>query len=148
VQQQGEHRPERARRVGDMIPPTTSHARTYRLGRTTVVELRGEIDLGSQEQVEPHLAAAAQGPEPLSVVLDLSPVDFIDCFGLSLLVRARRRIVERGGRVGLVCDRRAIRKLLGLTGLEGVFHPFRHLDDAMRDEFRADEGEGDGLTIP
>lgn len=120
-------------RAGDAVPPPTEHARSYRLGAVTVVELRGEIDLGSADAIEPHLAAAAQGPAPLTVVLDLGPVEFIDCFGLSLLVRARRRITDRGGRVAMACDLRATRKLLALTGLDGLFHPYRHLDDALRD---------------
>ncbi|MEE4546669.1 anti-sigma factor antagonist [Streptomyces sp. V4-01] len=134
VQQQGEQRPERARRLGDAIPPPTAHARSYRLGTLTVVELHGEIDLATAETVEPHLAAAAQGLPPLLVLLDLGLVEFIDCFGLSLLVRARRRIADRGGRVVMVCDDRATRKLLALTGLDGVFHPYRHVEDALRDE--------------
>lgn len=134
MQQQGEQRPERARRLGDAIPPPTAHARTYRLGTLTVVELFGEIDLAVADAVEPHLAAAAQGPPPPLVLIDLGAVEFIDCFGLSLLVRARRRISDRGGRVVMVCDDRATRKLLALTGLDGVFHPYRHVEDALRDE--------------
>lgn len=137
MQQQGEGRSERARPLGDAVPPPTPHARTYRIGRTTVVELSGEIDLGSAAHLDAHLAAAAQCPLPSLVVLDLGPVEFIDCFGLSLLVRARRRILDRGGRVRMVCGHPQTRKLLALTGLDGVFHPLRDLDDALRDD-----GEG------
>jgi anti-anti-sigma factor len=136
VQQQGEQRPERGRRLGNAIPPPTSHARTYRLGALTVVELYGEIDLAAAEDVEPHLAAAAQGPPPPVVLIDLGLTEFIDCFGLSLLMRARRRIAGRGGRVAMVCDDRATLKLLALTGLDGVFHPYRNVEDALRDEMR------------
>jgi anti-sigma B factor antagonist len=138
VHQQGEQRPEDLpddlHRLGESLPPPTTHARRYRLGPVTVVELSGEIDLAAADLIEPHLAAAAQGPPPPRVLFDLGPVEFIDCFGLSLLVRARRRITDRGGRVTMVCDHRATRKLLTLTGLDGVFHPYRRVEDALRDE--------------
>lgn len=139
-QQEGEQRPEPEGRDGvsrlaDGVPPPTSHARSYHLGSVTVVELSGEIDLGSADLVEPHLSAPAQGPGPALVVLDMGPVDFIDCFGLSLLVRARRRIVSRGGLVRLVCARRSTLRLLALTGLDVHCPPLSNLDDALRDEF-------------
>lgn len=133
MHQQGEQRPEDVRRLGEILPPPTSHARSYRIGPVTVVELSGEIDLAAADLIEPHLAAAAQGPPPLRVLFDLGPVEFIDCFGLSLLVRARRRITDRGGRVAMVCDHRVTRKLLALTGLDGVFPPYRRVEDALRD---------------
>ena len=131
--QEGERQPEHARRLSEVIPPPTPYARTYRFRGWTVVELRGEVDLGSEAQVEPHLAAAVMWPAPLRVVLDLGPLEFIDCYGLSLLVRARRRVTGHGGRVGMVCDHPQTWKLLGLTGLDGLFHPVRTLEDALRD---------------
>jgi anti-sigma B factor antagonist len=124
--------PEPARRLGDGIPPPTAYARTYRLRDITVVELRGEIDLGSAGHVHPHLDAAALAPRPAVVVLDLRPLVFIDCYGLSLLVRARRRIVERGGRVRMACTRTPTRALLTMTGLDGLFQPVPTLEEALR----------------
>jgi anti-anti-sigma factor len=124
-------RPERARRLGDIVPPPTAYARTYRIGEHTVVELSGEIDLGSAGYVDPHLEAATLWPPPLLVVLDLGPLEFIDCFGLSLLVRTRRRVLDRGGRIRMVCAHRPTRRLLAMTGLDGVFHPVLTLDEAL-----------------
>ena len=130
---QGEPPDPAARRLGDVVPPPTPYARTYRIREITVVELRGEIDLGSAEQVDIHLEAAALRRGPLLVVLDLGRLEFIDCFGLSLLVRTRRRIIERGGRIRMVCAHPPTRRLLSLTGLDGVFHPVRTLDQALEE---------------
>jgi len=135
VHHDGEQRPEYARRLGESIPHPTPYARTYRVQAITVVELTGEIDLGAAEDVGAHLAAAAQWPEPpLVVVLDLCGVEFIDCFGLSLLLRARRRVLDRGGRIRMACDHPPTRRLLAMTGLDGVFRPFRTLDEALRED--------------
>lgn len=125
-------RPERGRRLGEVIPPPSAYARTYRIGEITVVELSGELDLGSAGYVDPHLEAAALWHSPLLVVFDLGPLEFIDCFGLSLLVRARRRIIDRGGRIRMVCAHPPTRKLLALTGLDGLFEPVSSLDEALR----------------
>ncbi|SEN45936.1 anti-sigma factor antagonist [Actinacidiphila rubida] len=130
----GEQRPEYARRLGESIPPPTPYARSYRVQEITVVELSGEIDLGAADDVEEHLSAAALWPAPLVVVIDLCGLDFIDCFGLSLLLRARRRVLDRGGRLRMACDHRPTGKLLAMTGLDGVFRPFPTLDEALAQE--------------
>ncbi|MFI0895436.1 anti-sigma factor antagonist [Streptomyces sp. NPDC020983] len=114
------------------LPPPTAHARSYRLACAVVVELAGEIDLGSARGVHPHLDAATLAPAPPFVVLDLGPLEFIDCYGLSLLVRARRRVLARGGRTAMVCDHGRTLRLLALTGLDAAFHPVRTLDEALR----------------
>ncbi|MGW5349433.1 anti-sigma factor antagonist [Streptomyces sp. NPDC004031] len=116
---------------GEGLPPPTAYARSYRLARATVVELAGEIDLGSAYSVHPHLDAAAFAPAPPLVVFDLGPLEFIDCYGLTLLVRARRRVLDRGGRTAMVCHHRQTLRLLALTGLDAVFHPVRTLDEAL-----------------
>jgi anti-anti-sigma factor len=121
-------RPEHAHRPGDVIPPPTAFARTYRIRDITVVELTGEIDLGAAPFVVPHLDAAAAWPR---VVLDLGPLEFIDCYGLSLLLRGRRRITDRGGEVRMACARPQTRRLLTLTGLDAVFHPVHTLAEAL-----------------
>ncbi|WP_225849816.1 STAS domain-containing protein [Streptomyces sp. HPF1205] len=120
--------PERARRPGDVIPPPTAYARTYRIHDITVVELTGEIDLGAAPYVDAHLRAAAAWP---LVVLDLGPLEFIDCYGLSLLLRGRRRITELGGEVRMACARPHTRRLLAMTGLDAVFRPVATLTEAL-----------------
>lgn len=118
-------------RLDGVIPAPTEYARTYRVRQATVVELAGEIDLGSAHGIHPHLDAAALGPLPLLVVFDLGPLEFIDCYGLALLLRARRRVIDRGGRTAMVCAHPPTRKLLAMTGLDGIFLPVPTLDEAL-----------------
>jgi anti-sigma B factor antagonist len=134
VQHHGEQRGESARRLVGHVPPPSPYVRSYRVREITVVALLGEIDLGAAEHVDRHLAAAALWPAPLLVVLDLCATEFIDCFGLSLLLRGRRRVLDRGGRVLMACGFGPTRRLLALTGLDGVFHPCRTLDEALAQE--------------
>lgn len=64
-------------------------------------------------------------------MLDLSPVSFIDCAGLSLLCRARNRVRSRIGRLRLVVPGGGFLRLLHCTGLSGVFELYPGLGEAL-----------------
>ncbi|MCZ4094915.1 MULTISPECIES: anti-sigma factor antagonist [Streptomyces] len=115
----------------NLVPPANRYARTYRIDAFTVVELRGELDIDTARFVAPHLDLVSGGPPPLRVVVDLCPLEFVDCYGLSLLCRARRRVQVRGGELRTVCDRPSTLRLLRLTGLAEAFHPVPNLARAM-----------------
>ncbi|MEU3980841.1 STAS domain-containing protein [Streptomyces sp. NPDC026672] len=87
---------------------------------TTVVTLRGEIDLLTATPLAARLDALTAGPRP-DLVLDLRPVEFIDCAGLGVLCRVRNRVLERGGRLRLVTDSGMFRRVLRAAGLANVF---------------------------
>ncbi|QKV92619.1 anti-sigma factor antagonist [Streptomyces sp. NA02950] len=112
-------------------PDPEPRAVTYRVGRCTVVELHGEIDIAGLASVGPQLDAATTTP---AVVIDLTPTAFFDCSGLGLLCRARRRVIERGGRMRLVCAHPLILRTLRAGGLAEVFHPVPTLEEALRAE--------------
>ncbi|UQA98101.1 STAS domain-containing protein [Streptomyces halobius] len=95
-------------------------------GTTTVLELRGELDIFAVAVLSDRLDGLT-GTHP-DLLLDLRAVTFIDCAGLSLLVRARQRTRERGGRLRLtgVPDRGNIARLLRMTRLTGQFEIVPH----------------------
>ncbi|HEY8982341.1 MAG TPA: STAS domain-containing protein [Streptomyces sp.] len=95
--------------------------RTARTGDgTTVVTLRGELDLLAVIALGPALDALTTGPRP-DVVLDLRPVTFVDCCGLGLLCRARNRILTRHGRLRLTGPGTGLLRLLRHAGLTDAF---------------------------
>ncbi|QEV16787.1 STAS domain-containing protein [Streptomyces alboniger] len=96
--------------------------RVYGLDRTIVIELHGEIDLVAYQRMAPLFDAVAAGPEPV-VVVDLSKVGFFDCSGISLLMRAHRRVSDRGGVLRVVCTHPLTLRMLRLTELTGVLSP-------------------------
>ncbi|MCS0604892.1 STAS domain-containing protein [Streptomyces sp. LP11] len=93
-------------------------------GGATVLPLRGEIDVLTAPELTRRLDALTGDPRP-DLVLDLRPVDFIDCAGLSALCRARNRVLARRGRLRLVTDSVGFLRMLRVTGLRDVFevHP-------------------------
>ncbi|MCH0558281.1 MULTISPECIES: STAS domain-containing protein [Streptomyces] len=89
-------------------------------GATTVLPLRGEIDLLTAPTLAERIDALTAHPHP-DLVLDLRPVDFIDCAGLRLLCRARNRALAKRGRLRLVTDSAGFLRMLRAAGLWGVF---------------------------
>ncbi|MEV7144119.1 STAS domain-containing protein [Streptomyces tauricus] len=87
---------------------------------TTVVELRGEIDIATTPPIAARLDTLTGGPCP-DLVLDLRAVSFIDCAGLGLLCRARSRVLARRGRLRLVTEDTHFLRVLCAAGLSGVF---------------------------
>ncbi|MDH6129055.1 STAS domain-containing protein [Kitasatospora sp. GP82] len=80
-----------------------------------VVRAGGEIDLDTAPSLRRALAAALESH--WEVVLDLSEVTFMDCAGLSALVRARNQADRFGARLVLRGAGECVVRLLKLTGL-------------------------------
>ncbi|MDC0768437.1 STAS domain-containing protein [Streptomyces sp. HD] len=121
---------------GNAAPPT-QNVRTYETAGRTIIELLGDIDIAVALRISAQLDATTGRPETL-LVIDLSPVEFLDCSGLRLLCRARRRVEERGGHLTLVCPHPVIRKLLRIVGLSQVFALTGTLDEALDSGTSAD----------
>jgi anti-sigma B factor antagonist len=96
---------------------------------TTVVSLRGEIDLATAVPLTAHLDALTYDPHP-DLVLDLRSVSFVDCAGLATLCRTRNRVRALHGRLRLVIDSSRHLRVLRAAGLSGVFEVHSDLGDA------------------
>jgi anti-anti-sigma regulatory factor len=56
-------------------------------------------------------------------VLELSRVEFVDSYGIRLLVMARRHAWERDMTVALRDGKPLVRALLDLVGIDPMYHP-------------------------
>lgn len=84
-----------------------------------LIVLSGEVDLAGAADIwtalEPVLDGAGR------VVVDLSAVKFMDSTGLSVLVRAHRRLMHNGGQLVVRHPSEMAARLLDVTGLDGLF---------------------------
>lgn len=103
--------------------------KSRRSGAASVVEVGGEVDLHSANQLRDELLKAAEGENPC-VVVDLSRVSFIDSTGLGVLVGALKRVRETGV-LSLVCPQRSVRRVFEITGLMQVFPIFDSVEEAV-----------------
>ena len=97
-------------------------------GGQVVVALRGELDLVDAASVAAALTAAAARER--EIIVDLAGLDFIDCSGVTALVRARKQARHAGGDLLLAAPQRQVLRLLTLTRLIDVFSVHASVDEA------------------
>lgn len=96
----------------------------------TVVGLVGEHDLASKDEIAAAIERTFAAGE--SVVVDLSPAEFIDSSTLHVLVSSARRASETGRGFALVIGgNETVTQLFELTGLLGQFDPASSVDEAV-----------------
>ena len=81
-----------------------------------LVTVAGEVDFASAARLRERLFTLASAGRPL--VADLDRVSFIDAAGLGVLAGAARLAAAHGASLRVVCARRRVRQLFGLTRLD------------------------------
>jgi anti-sigma B factor antagonist len=81
-----------------------------------VLALQGEVDLGSAPAFDQALREI-QETQPERIVIDLRRLDFMDCTGLGLMLRAQRCARARGYLLALRRGPAQVQRLFQLAGL-------------------------------
>jgi anti-sigma B factor antagonist len=98
--------------------------------QTSVLSVKGEIDVSTAPELRDRLLTAAQNGHGI-VVVDLSEVTFLDSTALGVLVSGLKRLRAEGGDLRLVVTGRSVAKVLEITGLVDVFSIFDTVDGAV-----------------
>jgi anti-anti-sigma factor len=88
----------------------------HRMGVTSVIELRGELDLAAREMLDAALEMALEPGLVMTVVADLDRVTNADAFTVAWLLRADAQVRLTGARFVAVTGRGRAGKVLRLTG--------------------------------
>jgi anti-sigma B factor antagonist len=86
-----------------------------------VVAVGGEVDMAAAPQLRSRLMAVAAEFPGRSVAIDLGGVGFVDSSGLGVLIGARRRTTESGGKMALLDLQPPVQRVFSITGLDLVF---------------------------
>lgn len=95
----------------DILTVLARHEPAY-----VLVTVAGEVDFASAAALRERLFTLASAGRPL--VADLDRVSFIDAAGLGVLAGVARQAAAAGASLRVVCARRQIRRLFGLTHLD------------------------------
>ncbi|MEQ8843031.1 MAG: STAS domain-containing protein [Acidimicrobiales bacterium] len=103
---------------------------SHREGSWTVITIAGELDVvGGPELRQVVMGEVRAGHHHL--VLDLTGVDFIDSFGLGVVVGALKRSRLLDGDVRLVVPEPRVRRVFEVCDLDRVFVLHPTVDDAV-----------------
>lgn len=91
-----------------------------RVGDRTVVGVSGDLDVLTAPRLRDRLGQIIDDGRT-SILVDLTPCEFIDSSGLSALVTAFKRVRAEGGALGLVCPPGNVRRLIEVVALDQVF---------------------------
>jgi len=98
--------------------------------RTHVITVSGEIHVSTAPEFSRRLnAAIARGKTGL--VLDLTPTEFIDSTGLSVLLNGLRRVTRRNGALSVVCTNPTVLRLFEITRLDSTFDIVATREEAL-----------------
>lgn len=95
-----------------------------------VLTVGGEVDLATAPQLRAKLIDLVEDGAG-SVVVDLTPVAFMDSTGLEALLAGHRRARARGRSIRLVCPEGQVLWVLQITGVAMVFPVYDSLAEAV-----------------
>ena len=81
-----------------------------------IIRLEGELDLATAGELERELLRV-ESTDALSIVLDLSMLEFIDSTGVRILIQADARSRANSNRLALLRGPRAVQRVFELTGI-------------------------------
>jgi anti-sigma B factor antagonist len=108
--------------------PTESHFSVLPTGQV-VVRPSGELDLATADTLADLLHCGTH----LSVrpIVDLGGVNFMDATALAVLLRAHQRAARHGGGLILINPAKQVRRLLAITGTDGIWPIYDCIDEAV-----------------
>jgi anti-sigma B factor antagonist len=106
-------------------------------GQGVILNVGGEVDLATAPQLQAKLVDLVNDGTG-SVVVDLTPVAFMDSTGLSVLLAAHKRAQAGGPSIRLACPEGPVLRVLRLTGMEQVFSVYGSLAEAVAAQDAAD----------
>jgi stage II sporulation protein AA (anti-sigma F factor antagonist) len=110
-------------------------------GRSLVARLNGEIDLQVADALRTALDRAMGEKGTRNLVLNLSSVSLIDSSGLGVILGRYRRLLQNGGRVGLVGPGPTVKRVLELSGLLRIMREYASEGEALAG---LEPGDGNG----
>jgi anti-sigma B factor antagonist len=100
------------------------------VGDRTVVKVGGEIDVYTAAVLRERLAGLVDAGRT-DLVIDLTPVRFMDSTGLGVLLGVLKRVRGQEGRLELVIDSERLLEVFRITALTQIFTIHDTLESAL-----------------
>ncbi|MHB0912384.1 MAG: STAS domain-containing protein [Armatimonadota bacterium] len=97
---------------------------------THIVKVQGEVDVYTAPELKAVLHQAID-VGAVTLVVDLSNVEYMDSSGFGTLLGATKRLRPDGGKISLAGCNKAITRMLQLTRLDSIFDMYESVDEAL-----------------
>lgn len=101
------------------------------VGRVTIFSLSGSLVYGEGTQMLRQVLTRAVAAGVRACLLDLEQITYLDSGGVGSLVAMFRHVTRQGGQLKLLRPSSCVRRVLGITRLNGVFDIFDDEPDAL-----------------
>jgi anti-anti-sigma factor len=109
-------------RAADLLKIGQLTVRSERDGVLHTIQVQGELDLATADELERELMRV-EGTDALSIILDLSGLEFIDSTGVRLLISAHARSRADSNRLALLRGPASVQRVFELCGIRDLL-PF------------------------
>ena len=103
---------------------------TKAIGKATLVQVSGEVDMSNSPQVRDILIGLTQKRVP-AILVDLGGVTYMDSSGIATLVEGLQEAMGYGGKFRLAALSPKVRQVFDLARLTDVFEIFPDLAGAQ-----------------
>ncbi|MCQ2969626.1 MAG: anti-sigma F factor antagonist [Clostridium sp.] len=96
-----------------------------------IVELIGELDHHSAEEVRGKIDDRIDRDNIKKVILNFRNVTFMDSSGIGVVIGRYRKLKNKGGHICVAEMNKRIDKVFTLSGLYKIIKPYKNIDEAM-----------------
>jgi anti-sigma B factor antagonist len=89
---------------------------TRRASEATVLTITGELDILTARRLTPQLEYIVRRATG-DAVIDLSQAEFVDSFGLTVLLNTQRRLARQGRTLTVICEEGPVRRAIEFARL-------------------------------
>jgi len=104
---------------------------TYEVDDIAVAEVKGQINFQNTQSLK-DLFSELEAKNRKAIVVDLKETEYIDGFGLSVLVNLSRNIYKGGGRLSLTSLNKELQRIFSKTKLDRWFEIYDTQEEACK----------------
>ena len=104
---------------------------THEVDDIAVAEVKGQINFQNTQTLK-DLFSELEARNHKTIVVDLKETEYIDGFGLSVLVNLSRNVYKGGGRLSLTSLNKELQRIFSKTKLDRWFEIFDTQEEACK----------------
>jgi anti-sigma B factor antagonist len=81
-----------------------------------IISVQGEIDIYNSHELNKTISTVIESGKN-NVVLNLENIQYIDSTGLGVIAHAARSLVQKNGKIHIVCNKPQVKKIFEISGL-------------------------------